>query len=99
MQSWGTSSHFETRNTDYYPSKSAVIGIIAASFGYRRDQEQKIKELNELDFALRVDQPGTLLRDYHIAQKYKKTGEFERTYVTNRYYMDCLLYTSPSPRD
>ena len=92
MQSWGTSSHFETRNTDYYPSKSAVIGIIAASFGYRRDQEQKIKELNELDFALRVDQPGTLLRDYHIAKKYKKTGEFERTYVTNRYYMEDAVF-------
>lgn len=96
MQSWGTSSHFETRNTDYYPSKSAVIGIIAASFGYRRDQDQDqekaIKALNELDFALRVDQPGTLLRDYHIAQKYKKTGEFERTYVTNRYYMEDAVF-------
>ena len=92
MQSWGTSSHFETRNTDYYPSKSALIGIIAASFGYRRDQEQKIKELNELDFALRIDQPGMLLRDYHIAKKYKKTGEFERTYVTNRYYMEDAVF-------
>lgn len=92
MQSWGTSSHFETRNTDYYPSKSALIGIIAASLGYRRDQEQKIKELNELDFALRIDQPGMLLRDYHIAQKYKKTGEFERTYVTNRYYMEDAVF-------
>lgn len=92
MQSWGTSSHFETRNTDYYPSKSAVIGIIAACFGYRRDQEQQIKELNELDFALRVDQQGMLLRDYHIAQKYKETGEFERTYVTNRYYMEDAVF-------
>lgn len=93
MQSWGTSSHFETRNTDYYPSKSAVIGIIAASFGYRRDQEQKIKELNELDFALRVDQPGMLLRDYHIANKYdKETGKLESVYVTNRYYMEDSVF-------
>lgn len=93
MQSWGTSSHFETRNTDYYPSKSALIGIIAASFGYRRDQEQKIKELNELDFALRVDQPGMLLRDYHIANKYdKETGKLESVYVTNRYYMEDAVF-------
>lgn len=96
MQSWGTSSHFETRNTDYYPSKSAVIGIIAACFGYRRDQDQDqekaIKALNELDFALRIDQQGMLLRDYHIAKKYKKTGEFERTYVTNRYYMEDAVF-------
>lgn len=32
LQSWGTSSHFETRATDRYPSKSAVLGILAASF-------------------------------------------------------------------
>lgn len=67
MQSWGTSSHFETRNTDYYPSKSAVIGVIAASFGYSRDEDEKIRKLNELDFAVRVDQVGLLKKDYHIA--------------------------------
>lgn len=92
MQSWGTSSHFETRNTDYYPSKSALIGIIAACFGYRREQEQEIKELNELDFALRIDQPGTLRRDYHIAQSYEETGELKNTYVTNRYYMEDAVF-------
>ncbi|MCT7696057.1 type I-E CRISPR-associated protein Cas5/CasD [Lactobacillus iners] len=67
MQSWGTSSHFETRNTDYYPSKSAVIGIIAASFGYKRDDDEKIQKLNELNFAIRIDQPGVLAKDYHFA--------------------------------
>lgn len=96
MQSWGTSSHFETRNTDYYPSKSAVIGIIAACFGYRRDQgqdqEKAIKALNELDFALRIDQPGMLLRDYHIAKKYQETGEVEQQYVTKRYYMEDAVF-------
>lgn len=71
MQSWGTSSHFETRNTDYYPSKSAIIGIIVASFGYKRDEDEKIKKLNDLDFAVRVDQVGTLRKDFHIATKYK----------------------------
>lgn len=92
MQSWGTSSHFETRNTDYYPSKSAVIGIIAASFGYRRDEEEKIKKLNDLDFAVRVDQVGTLMKDFHIATKYKDNGDFERNYVTYRYYLEDSVF-------
>lgn len=91
MQSWGTSSHFETRNTDYYPSKSAVIGVIAASFGYKRDDE-KIEELNALDFAVRVDQVGLLKKDYHIASKYKNDGSFERNYVTNRYYLEDAIF-------
>lgn len=100
MQSWGTSSHFETRNTDYYPSKSAVIGVIAASFGYSRDEDEKIKKLNELDFAVRVDQVGLLKKDYHIASKYKNDGSFERNYVTNRYYLeDAVFVVAISSKD
>lgn len=100
MQSWGTSSHFETRTTDYYPSKSAVIGIIAASFGYKRDNDEKIQKLNELNFAIRIDQPGVLAKDYHIATKYKVNIDkkykisvaFDRNYVTNRYYMEDAIF-------
>lgn len=92
MQSWGTSSRFETRGTDYYPSKSAIIGIVAASFGYKRDEDENIQKLNDLDFALRVDQEGILSKDYHIATKYKKDGKFERNYVTNRYYLEDAIF-------
>lgn len=92
LQSWGTSSNFETRHTDYHPSKSAVIGMIAASFGYKRDETEQIQKLNGLDFAVRIDRQGTLLRDYHTAKKYKKTGELERTYVTQRYYLQDAIF-------
>lgn len=92
MQSWGTKSHFETRHTDYYPSKSAVIGLIAASLGLQRDEDTQIQRLNELKFAVRVDQQGNLLRDYHTAQKFKKDGSFERTYVTERYYLEDYVF-------
>ena len=92
LQSWGTDSKFETRYTDFYPSKSAVIGMIAASFGYRRNEDEKIKKLNDLDFAVRVDQRGNLLRDYQIATAYKPDGRFERNYVTNRYYLEDAVF-------
>ena len=92
LQSWGTSSHFETRHTDFYPSKSAIIGLIAASLGYRREEDEKIQKLNELDFAVRVDQQGNLLRDFHIAQKYTEKGKFDRNYVTNRYYLEDAVF-------
>ena len=96
MQSWGTSSHFETRTTDYYPSKSAVIGIIAASFGYKRDNDEKIQKLNELNFAIRIDQPGVLAKDYHIATKYKVNidKKYKISVAFDRNYVTCLLYTS-----
>ncbi len=88
MQSWGINSDFETRHTELYPSKSAVIGMIAGSLGYRRYEDEKIKKLNDLDFAVRIDQIGNLLRDFHTAKSHKPDGGLIRTYVTNRYYVE-----------
>lgn len=92
LQSYGTSSHFETRYTEYYPSKSAVIGLLAACLGYRRDEAENLRELSKLQFAVRIDQDGTLLRDYHIARSYKDKGVESKTYVTNRYYLEDALF-------
>ncbi|WP_143441692.1 CRISPR-associated protein Cas5, partial [Lactobacillus helveticus] len=36
LQSYGNQASFNQRTSDNYPSKSAVIGIIAAALGYRR---------------------------------------------------------------
>lgn len=99
LQAWGTSSHFETRKTDYYPSKSGVIGILAASLGYQRCEDAKIQKLNTLDFAVRIDQTGGLLRDFHTAAKYEQLAngcgrcvEFNKTYTTHRYYMEDSVF-------
>lgn len=92
LQSWGTRSHFETRRTDLYPSKSAVLGLVAAALGYRREQDEEICALNALHFAVRVDQPGILRRDYQTAHTYTKDFAFERTYVTQRYYLQDAVF-------
>ncbi len=92
LQSWGTRARFETRHTDFYPSKSAVIGLIAAAIGYRRHEDAGIQKLSELDFAVRVDQQGLLSRDYHTATKYKADGRIDRNYVTNRYFLEDAVF-------
>lgn len=92
MQSWGTNSNFENRHTDFYPSKSAVIGMIAASLGYRRNEDGKIRKLNELSFAVRIDQPGNILKDYHTARKNIKKLSAKGNYVTNRYYLEDAVF-------
>lgn len=86
MQSYGTSSHFETRATDPHPSKSAIIGMVAAALGYRRDETEKIRGLNQLKYAVRIDREGELLRDYHTVEKK------DNTYVTNRYYLEDAVF-------
>lgn len=93
LQSWGTSSYYDTRDTDPYPSKSAVIGMIAASLGYRREEQNKIDELKTLHVGVRIDQSGYLVRDYHIAKgRKKKSATQVDTFVTNRYYLSDAIF-------
>lgn len=100
LQSYGNDSHFETRQTCRYPTKSAVIGMIAASMGLKRNQDQEIQALNEIDLAVRVDQSGELLRDFHMAHAIKPDGKPKRAYVTNRYYLqDAVFVVAISAND
>lgn len=100
LQSWGTDSHFETRHTDTHPSKSGVIGMIAAGLGHIRGEDEKLIRLNRLGFAVRIDQVGQILRDFHTAKKYKENGDFKTTYVTNRYYLqDAVFVVALSSND
>ncbi len=86
LQSWGIGSNFETRDTERYPTKSAIIGLVAGALGYRRDEKEKTSRLNNLSFGVRVDQKGSLLKDYHIARSERQT------YVTNRYYLQDAVF-------
>ena len=92
MQSYGSNSHFEIRHTDPHPSKSAVVGMIAAAMGIRREEEERFLPLNTLKFAVRIDQIGRMISDYQTAAKYKSSGEFDRTYVTKRYYLEEAVF-------
>lgn len=86
MQSWGTDSKFEVRKTNREPTKSGVVGLLAAALGARRDQTEVLHRLNRLRIAVRVDREGVLLRDFHTA-KSEKTS-----YVTRRYYLSDAVF-------
>ncbi|MEW5531784.1 type I-E CRISPR-associated protein Cas5/CasD [Streptomyces virginiae] len=64
LQSWGTSAHFDRRDTTSRPTKSGVIGLIAAALGH--DRTGPLGPLAELRYGVRADRPGTHIRDYHI---------------------------------
>jgi len=65
LQSWGTQSRFSVRDTAREPSKSGVIGLIAAALGRPRDAD--VSDLMSLRMSVRIDRDGTLQRDYHTA--------------------------------
>ncbi|OWL93474.1 type I-E CRISPR-associated protein Cas5/CasD [Deinococcus indicus] len=66
MQSWGTRSRFDDRDTESEPSKSGVLGLCAAALGI--DRTEPVAHLSALAFGVRVDRPGVLMQDYHTAQ-------------------------------
>ncbi len=69
MVSWGEIAIGGERRSALQPSRSAIIGIVAAALGIKREAEEELARLtSELSVAVRVDQPGTILRDYHTAQ-------------------------------
>lgn len=76
MAAWGDLTVGEWRTSWDRPSKSAVLGLLAAALGHPREAEDAHAALHAgLGFAVRVDQlvdwrarPAAVLRDYHTAQ-------------------------------
>ncbi|WII09703.1 type I-E CRISPR-associated protein Cas5/CasD [Methanomassiliicoccales archaeon LGM-DZ1] len=87
LQSWGTSSHFNNRGTAREPSKSGVIGMVAAAMGRSRDDS--VDDLASLRYGVRVDQEGPILRDFHTARH--PTNQ-KLAFVTNRYYLSDSVF-------
>jgi CRISPR system Cascade subunit CasD len=69
MASWGDIAVGEYRPTADHPTRSAVLGLLAAALGIRRDEEERLAALTRAyKVAIRVEAPGVLLRDYHTTQ-------------------------------
>lgn len=79
LQSWGDFSRFSHRNTQRQPTKSGVVGLVAAALGRRRTDP--IEDIVALSYGVRIDQAGELLRDFHTARNEKQS------FVSHRYYL------------
>ncbi|GAA1039980.1 type I-E CRISPR-associated protein Cas5/CasD [Streptomyces murinus] len=65
LQAWGSAARFARRTTENAPTKSGVLGLLAAAEGRPRGAD--LADLAALRFGVRVDQPGSRLRDFHTA--------------------------------
>src|SRR5690606_18416657 len=93
MQSWGTTSRFDERDTQLEPSKSGVLGLVCAALG--RDRRLPVDDLAAMRMGVRVDREGVPMRDYQTA-----TGVFiasgkpdlGRTVVSPRFYLSDAAF-------
>ncbi|WP_261570799.1 type I-E CRISPR-associated protein Cas5/CasD [Frankia gtarii] len=108
VQSWGSRSMFNRRDTAAEPTKSGILGLLAAAEGRRRTDS--IEDLLGLTLGVRTDQPGTLLRDYHTVSDYrgrplpstavnakgaqKPTSPAKHTHLTERFYLQDAVFVA-----
>lgn len=92
LQAWGADSKFETRKTAREPTKSGVIGLLAAALGLRRDETEPLTRLAQLRFGVRVEREGQLLVDYHTANREEDRKKGKAPYVTYRHYLEDAVF-------
>lgn len=69
LASWGDIAVGESRGSWDRPSRSAVLGLVAAALGLVREDQEAHDALDAgYGVAVRLDAAGTTLSDYHTAQ-------------------------------
>ncbi|MDB4873140.1 MAG: CRISPR-associated protein Cas5 family [Gemmatimonadales bacterium] len=89
LQAWGASARFARRTTESAPTKSGVIGLLAAALG--RDRSADLSDLAALRFGVRIDQPGRVIRDYQTAHHFE-TGK--SVPVSERFYLADAVFVA-----
>ncbi|MGL4306375.1 MAG: type I-E CRISPR-associated protein Cas5/CasD [Mycobacteriaceae bacterium] len=87
LQAWGAESRFSRRTTRQEPTKSGVLGLLAAAQGRRRTDP--LEDLASLKFGVRIDQPGRLLRDFQTAKSLDGKRVMPLSY---RYYLSDAVF-------
>lgn len=84
--SWGEIAVGEYRPTADRPTRSAIVGLISAAIGIRRDEEERLRTVAEgYRFAFRMNASGLIIRDYHTSQvPTSGTGRNRKDFPTRR---------------
>lgn len=91
MQAWGDASRFTTRQTRTEPTKSGVLGLLAAAQGRRRTDP--VEDLAALRFGVRVDQRGRIERDFQTAIQWN-TAKRASMPLSYRYHLTDAVFVA-----
>ncbi|MFJ4652110.1 type I-E CRISPR-associated protein Cas5/CasD [Nocardia sp. NPDC088792] len=103
LQSWGTRSDWNVRDTLSYPSRSGLVGMLAAALGHKR--HEPLTRYAALEFAIRIDRPGQIIVDFQTVGGGRPREESpllangqhrpagKGTIVSERYYLSDAAFT------
>jgi len=90
MQSWGTRSRFQNRDTEREPTFSGVSGVVAAALGIGREDD--LSPFSGLSFHLRADREGKLMKDFQTAQNVAKASKGTENLISDRYFLQDAAF-------
>ena len=104
LQAWGEAARWSVRDTRLEPTKSGVVGMLAACLGWGpADDALIVKLAADLRMGVRSDRPGRVIRDYHTVYggvlsaegkiKITQSTREPETVTSERYYLAdaCFL--------
>jgi len=96
MQAWGGHTYEDLRQTELIPTRSALLGLLAACLGIERNDVPALESLSaSLAFAIRLDSAPQRLLDFHTVLEARKVdGSVNKNpIVSRREYLCDAKYT------
>ncbi|WP_319764153.1 type I-E CRISPR-associated protein Cas5/CasD [Maridesulfovibrio sp.] len=89
MQGWGSVAVGEVRPAAPRPTRSGLLGLLAAALGVRRGDPLLTELSDAARVAVREDRPGSVMLDYHTTQV--PSEKKNRIYRTRRQELGTML--------
>jgi len=72
MSAYGLQTFDVHRRVNYFPTRSAVIGLLGAALGIERSECHQLHQLSQrLSIAVQVNNVGDKITDYHTVQNFR----------------------------
>jgi CRISPR system Cascade subunit CasD len=80
LSAYGLQTFDIHRRVNHFPTRSAIIGLLAAALGITRNEHNKLYELSEnVVTAVQVNNAGEKMMDYHTVQNFRSPmGKIQR---------------------
>ncbi len=96
MQAWGKETFEGLRPAELFPGRSALLGLLGACLGIERtDRESQQALASSVAFAVRVDQQGVKMTDYHTVKNARVDYRGLRSHNTiqtwREYWQDAIF--------
>jgi len=96
MQAWGGHTYEDLRHSELIPTRSAVLGLLAACLGVDRHDTSALENLSaSVNMAVRMDSEPARIMDYHTILDARKVGGKSNRFPveSKREYLCDAVYT------